>query len=241
MSRSVRRVCVLVFALLLTTGVVVVVLHFRPEPQPMRDPPTVSCSVRLLSPDERRQHLHAAQTHPGSTLRSLPDKLADNPMVFFSDHAVVRIENTTPAPLHVHALTGTCVPSTPGGVFRLDVALFDANEQKLSLTPEEEWDRISVLSDNPPSVPTTDELSQRKQPMTYELPAHTAIELPVDILSHWSNPRYGLKPGTYTARVTVSFAESPSGTARHIVCEPVTVTVTEEQIKAAKAYWDGPK
>ena len=50
-----------------------------------------------------------------------------------------------------------------------------------------------------------------------------------------------MKPGTYTVRATVSYAEAPSGETKRITSEPVTVTVTEEHIKAAEAYWAAAK
>lgn len=235
MSRNVQWVSGLALALLLIGGAVG--LHLRQEPQPVSAPAPVSCSVRLLSPAERRQHLQTALADQGSPLHSLPGELADNPMVFFAGHAIVRIENATPAPLYFHSLSRERTAIIPGQVFLREVELFDTAGQKLVLAPETEKERITLLADNPRRIPTAEELSRREKPSLYGLPGHTAIELPVNILDHWSQPQYGLKPGTYTARVTVSFAEAPSGEARQIVCEPVAVTVTEEQIKAAKAYW----
>jgi hypothetical protein len=46
-----------------------------------------------------------------------------------------------------------------------------------------------------------------------------------------------IKPGTYTVRATMSYAEAPSGETKRVTSEPVTVTVTAEHLKAADAHW----
>jgi hypothetical protein len=45
----------------------------------------------------------------------------------------------------------------------------------------------------------------------------------------------GLKPGTYTVRAHVGYVEAGIDESKWVTSEPVTVTVTEEHIKAAEA------
>lgn len=86
------------------------------------------------------------------------------------------------------------------------------------------------------SVPPASELLARN-PLRFILLPGEGIDLPVSVLGNLRNRANGLTPGTYTLRVTVSYAEAPSAEVRHITSEPVTITVTEEHIKAAEAYW----
>lgn len=72
---------------------------------------------------------------------------------------------------------------------------------------------------------------------TVSLQPGESVEFRMSILAKLIRPSVGLKPGTYTVRATVSYAEAPSGETKRVTSEPVTITVTEEHIKAAEAYW----
>jgi hypothetical protein len=90
------------------------------------------------------------------------------------------------------------------------------------------------------SPPTAEQLRSGTYP-TRTLKSGERIEFALSILGKLRDPARGLKPGSYTVRVTVSYAEVPSGETRHITSEPVTVTVTEDDIRAAEAYWEAAK
>lgn len=64
------------------------------------------------------------------------------------------------------------------------------------------------------------------------------IEFRMSVLGHGLSSAANIpKPGTYTVRAVLSYAEAPSGETRRVTSDPVTVTVTEEHIRAAEAYW----
>jgi hypothetical protein len=90
------------------------------------------------------------------------------------------------------------------------------------------------------SPPTAEQLRSGTYP-TRTLKSGESIEFALPILGKLRDPERGLKPGSYTVRATVSCAEVPRGETRHITSEPVTVTVTEDDIRAAEAYWKAAK
>jgi hypothetical protein len=90
------------------------------------------------------------------------------------------------------------------------------------------------------SPPTPAEFRSHQYP-TRTVQTGETIELKVSILGILRNRETGLKPGAYTVRVMVTYAEAPSGETKRLTSEPVAVTVTEEHIKAAEAYWEATK
>jgi hypothetical protein len=80
-----------------------------------------------------------------------------------------------------------------------------------------------------------------RNPLSFTIEPGGVVELPVSILGKFRRRSDGLVSGSYTMRATISYAEAPSGETRRITSEPVTITVTEEHIKAAEAYWAAAK
>jgi hypothetical protein len=90
------------------------------------------------------------------------------------------------------------------------------------------------------SPPTAAELRSGLYPTRTVQPGEQ-IEFKLPILGKLRDRDRGLKPGTYTVRVTVSYAEAPTGETRRVTSESVIVTVTEDDIRAAEAYRDAAK
>jgi hypothetical protein len=89
-------------------------------------------------------------------------------------------------------------------------------------------------------VPTAAEIHANAYP-TVSLQPGDSIEFPISILGKLTSRERGLKPGAYTVRATVSYAEAPNGETKRVTSEPLTVAVTEDHIKAAEAYWAAAK
>lgn len=88
------------------------------------------------------------------------------------------------------------------------------------------------------AIPSAAEIHANDHPTVSLQPGET-IEFRFSILSSLSRSRSSFKPGTYTVRAAVSYAEAPSGETKQVTSEPLTVIVAEEHIKAAEAYWAG--
>ena len=67
------------------------------------------------------------------------------------------------------------------------------------------------------------------------------VELHLSIFEPLRHQKDGLRPGVYTVRTTVAYAEAPGGETKRLTSDPVTVTVTEEHIKAAEVYREAAK
>jgi len=184
-----------------------------------------SCQIRILSRPERLA--------PPSRL---PAEQADNPVLFADQYAKVRFKNATNRFLTVYAFSffpeWEPEPSVRHA-FIVDVEVRGAHGSVL----DDSYPPHDVLqSIVPPKVPPAAELLARNPP-TFTLRPGEGIDLPISILGKVRNRQRGLKSGTYTVRATVSYAEAPNGETKRVTSEPVTVTVTEEDIKATEAYW----
>lgn len=92
-----------------------------------------------------------------------------------------------------------------------------------------------------PRVPSAEDLLGSSHTVTFTMQPGEGIDLPIYVLGRRRHDTSRLVPGAYTVRAAVSYALAPSGEARRITSEPVTVTVTEEHIRAAEAYWGPPR
>lgn len=228
---------------------------------------TPTCRIELLSRDERvrRESMHTppklpeppkspfgeALSPPATPLwRAPPATQADNPLLYNSNYAVVRFENPTGQALSVYAIRGRG-DKWPiiRDAFIVDVEVRDpAGTQVVSVI------RSLQCCPNPlvyPVVPSVEELRQNPPP-TFMIQPGEGVELPIPILDDLPAvltlplqaagiPAQPIKPGVYTVRATVSYAEAPSGEKREVVSEPVKVTVTAEHVKAAEAFWKTEK
>jgi hypothetical protein len=202
--------------------------------------------------------------------RPYPADQVDNPVLFQTRYARVRLDNTTGRPLmafahghpsaekpedllarqesqiqrgsfsekekkHLRKLIHNR-PDAPSTVFPsvVEVKIYGADGRAIEVM--ELYQSLHFGG----TVPTPEEIHRNNYP-TVTLQPGESTEFRMSILGKLSHPRQGLKPGSYTVQATVSYAEAPSGETKHIVSEPVVVTVTEEHIKAAEAYWAAAK
>lgn len=193
--------------------------------------------IRFLNREERLRRDIPAIPSANVVVFPTPQLLAeqvDNPVLFSDRFVVTRVQNGTAQPLQVYDL-GLSLETNRNvrHAFIVNVDAYDSNGKALEKIDP---DLVMYISTNEPTVPTADVLLSR-HPQTFTLQPNEAIELPMTL---FGAPRL-LKPGTYTVRATVSYAEAPSGETKRITCEPVSITVTEDHIKAAKAHWASAK
>lgn len=225
------------------------------------------CRIVFLEPEQRMKpdRLRGSYFHPvarESDRLLLPEQV-NNPVLFQDRFAIARLENAAPHQLGFYCVSMLWWPldaELRQALKSQALAIRDQRERDRALTNLEEMGTPSVRdiaiadveirgadgeiirpttlhrSQIEPRVPPAQELIANKRP-AYFLQPGESIELPIPILGHLTNRQAGLKPGTYTVRAVLSYAEAPSGAAHRITSDPVAVTVTEEQIKAAEAYW----
>ena len=188
--------------------------------------PAPKCTIRWLTPEERVKESRR-------TIRGFPPPpmdQKDNPLLYSEWFAVLRFENKGSAPLTVYDI------HVGGGKRLRDAFIVDvevrAPTPDLVPTKPEFTNIHSIL---PPTVPSQSRLLADPPPTLTFAPGD-GVDLQVSILGNWHVADW-LKPGVYTTRFTISYAMAPTGEKREITTEPVKVTVTEDNIKAAKEYW----
>lgn len=222
----------------------------RVRRQSLRTPPKPPESFNLLADN---QSGHSLPTRPAPLWRVPPATEADNPLLYNNNYAVVRFENPTGQPLGVYAIRGRG-DKWPiiGDAFVVDVEIRNPSGKPTVKNPLDMLRSVLVGPPlEPPPVPPADELRQEPPP-TFTIQPGEEVELPIRILNGLpafampslrfrDNPAWRFPPGVYTVRATVSYAEAPGGEKREVVSDPVKVTVTAEQVKAAEAFWNENK
>ncbi len=240
---------------------------FRPPIQEHPQPPTEPiCRICFLNADEPMDSTFPSQyvdwnhiDHPYSR------EQANNPVVNQGRFAIVRFENVTKQPVVLYSLhPDPELPNDPD--FRkmqkelVSGITNDRQREKLLQSCDTPWvhtnqstlevrhdvrDAENNLLGSPNyyhsllsglSVPSPEMLLKRN-PKSFVLNPGEWIDRPMWILGQPKQSFAGLKPGTYTVRALVSYAEAPSGEKKTVTSEPVTITITEEHIKAAEQYW----
>lgn len=201
---------------------------------------TPTCRIEILPAVERIRRMNApvninpiVAPYPlGITPpHRVPFELAENPVLLSEHYATVRFENTTGRPLILYVVRWCdgigCDPLIQNtAIVAADVR--DSGDGVIK-EPPPRWRSVTD-----PEVPSAKLLRANNHPL-FILPDGGHIDLPIPILGRLDTPR--TKPGTYKVRAIVSYAEAPDGETMQITSEPVNVTVTEEHIKAAEAYW----
>jgi hypothetical protein len=263
---KVSRIVFLCLSMLLSGGLVAVyefssrppliatapVIPDSPAPVPL--PKTPTCRIRFLTREERLTE-PVLKPRPNSYTMpqpNLPQEEVENPVLYPNRYARIRFENHTAHDLafytHVSCLDDyeecwsiklpTARPIT--GIPRLVSSGFlvkeEVHDEKGNLLTGDYSPEDSLQSLGPPHLPTAGDLASDRY-TTVALRADEGIDLNMSILGRVVRPERGLKPGLYTVRAILSYAEAPNGEAKHIASEPVTVRVTEENIKAAEAFW----
>lgn len=204
--------------------------------------PVPSSQIRFLSQDERLQPVHSVLPpnvyNVSAHVPPLPVDQVNNPVLFANHFAVVRFRNDMDRPLLVFDL-GQTLASERGlqHAFMVEVTVWDAGGNIL------DGDKFELNRYRPYALiaPLSPDVILSRHPKTFTLQPAEWTDLQMPILGNMSHPSRGLKPGTYTVRATVSYAEAPSGETKRVMSDPVTVRVTEEDIKAADAYWAASK
>lgn len=203
----------------------------------------MNCKIHFVTPTERVKRFQSTprRTSTFSPLARppVPNEEQDNPVLLAETFAVVRVQNPTANILSLYAFSAPLhhpdqISSDPG----IETAVLVEAEVHGAdgvLLPGDALN-TPVRSFADPRIPPAAELLARK-PKSFHLAPQEEHEFPISLLGRVLTRERGLKPGTYTVRATVSYAEAPGGETKRITSEPVTVTVTEEHIKAAEAYW----
>lgn len=244
MKRRWRNTIGVVLALaalaLIASGAVLWLMNREREPSTLvahTEPRTVflpTCTVRWLTPEERLAASHPPPDRFGGRLPPPPADQKDNPLLYSNWFAVIRIENKTTETLRFFDFSGRGTRFLDAVIIKTEVR----DQRGDVLNYPSSYYALSSGSNVDPVVPPASHLLAEPRP-TLALSPGEATELSVSILSNYHHPEWGLiKPGTYTTRFTISYAEAPHGTAQRITLDPVTVTVTEDNIKACKAYWN---
>jgi hypothetical protein len=205
----------------------------REEVKPVTGP---TCRIVFLSPDERVRRANAPiETHSGLVPQpyQVPAEQADNPVLLAGNYAVARFENTTGRPLTLHIVSlrlrlARSVEETAV----VSVEVRDANGEVLKgFDPQ--WDYLlSTVDPEPPG-----DLHVTMKDPVFTLQPGEGFDLRMSILGRVVTRARGLEPGTYTVRASVGYVDAADGQTKWVTSEPVTVTVTEEHIKAAEAFW----
>jgi hypothetical protein len=205
----------------------------REEVKPVLAP---TCRIVFLSADERVRRANApivGTSGPVAPYYQIPADQADNPVLLAGHYAVARFENTTGRPLTLHVVQmrlrlARSVEET--AVVHVEVR--DASGEVLKgIDPQTDY-LISTVDPEPPGA-----LHVTKKEPTFTLQPGEGFDLRMSILGRVTTRGRGLKPGTYTVRASVGYVDAADGQTKWVTSEPVTVTVTEEHIKAAEALW----
>jgi len=209
------------------------------------------CTIQILDANERMRRANAyidyidllprTSRPPGSIPRP-PVSEADNPILLASHFAQVNFQNNTDSPILLYSISQSSDEMAKvSRAFVVDVEVRTPSGQVIQVF-NPSWS----MSD--PSVPTANDLREfNPPPQTFALQPGEVIDLSLPILGKLPqllNPRsfaipdWSMRPATYTVRATVSYAEAPSGETRRVTSEPVTISVTEQHIKAAEAFWN---
>jgi hypothetical protein len=242
MSRffSRRRVTLGILITAVTCAGLLAIYHvfFAPggNPQVAMIPPT--CEIRFRDAAERLRREPVIPPSPGDVAIAADDPpfsadQVDNPVLLTHHIAKVRFENVTGHDLTLYAIKATRgeVASVARDALIVDTEVRDEGGNVVKVTD-------LLLAGGGWEVPPASEVLT-KHPPVVTLRAGEGVDLPMSLLGglHTYKALVNVKPGTYTVRAIVSYAEAPSGETRRVTSEPVTVTVTAEHIKAAEAYW----
>jgi hypothetical protein len=200
-----------------------------------------ACRIEFLDLKERLRRQNAdvdelELASPPCKYRRFTAAEADNPVLFRRHCAVVRVENTTGHPCTFYRLRmefNRGLEAYHAFLVQVDVRAADEDvPSEIPLSDPEYADRTGQ-----PLLPTVDLLQRIKAP-TITVPPGESIEVPISSILSWrSNRQRGLRPATYCVCVTLHYVEAPGGEGRQITSPPVDVTVTEEHIRVAEAFW----
>jgi hypothetical protein len=161
--------------------------------------------------------------------------LEDDESVMEMERAIVKMRafKTERAREHALKLVETSRYSHPAqGAFHVHAELQDSYGE-LHRVSDRYMAGCVQISNVPPSA---EELRSGRFPKR-TLGMGESIEFPLQIFEVLPSRERGLKADAYTVTATVSYAVAPSGGTKRITTAPVVVTVTEDHIKKAEAYW----
>jgi hypothetical protein len=236
---------------------VITSVYFIADSQPLVVVPMASptCRIQFLTKEERLT-APVLKLPPNAIKIPLPDLPAEefeNPVLYRNRYAIIRFDNHMTHDLVFYTAVWhldyyqecqsiklptdrpiTGIPSVVSSGFLVRVEVQDEKGDLLTgdYAP---WDSLESLG--PPHLPTVGDLKSDNY-TTVALRAGEGIDLPMSILGRVICPQRGLKPGLYTIRATVSYAEAPYGDAKHVVSEPVNMRVTLEHMKAVETYFE---
>lgn len=186
-----RKRAILLAAALVGGALVGGYLYMSRARNPIKPLPTAPiCAIHFLTADERAERPRAA----------------DNPVLVPYDTAEVRFHNSSQGTIEVYDLDRT--PSATSQTRDAFIVGVEVRDAAGSILDGFDWEQDSIRSlVKTEIVPTTEWVLSKTRARYTVLPGGT-VGLPMSILGRVTEPRRGLKPGAYTVRATVTYAEA---------------------------------
>lgn len=203
------------------------VLWWRHE-QATRDPGRVElrAEIQVLPPAER---VRLANESRGENPPLAPEH-ADNPFLLCNTYARVVVRNPTDRDVTLFAFRNPSWVRDPGlgRCFAVEAVIHDGAGNEL---PPGMLVYTQSMAEPRPSFGPA--LKAENRP-TFVLAAGESVMLPIWLMNGHTGGR-GFRPGTYTIRARVTYADARDGEAQQLISNPLTLDITQHHIDIAKS------